>query len=361
MELTVNSKELVKGLTVAMGAVDSKPAMPILANVVLTCAKDMLVVGASDTLNHISGNVPAAVKDSGSCAVNAKYFFEIAKALPDGDIHLKLDTAQLVVKCGKVKYKINSVSTADFPAQVVVNEDVLFSASSTGLIQAIEKTLFATSVDECRPILNGCLLHTHDDLTCVVATDGHRLSLYKSKVFDGELLDKVIIPRKGLVALKKLLDGTNECKLGLVDGQLVAKTHQCTMVMRLIDGSFPDYASVIPSNYENVMKVDRVALIKALNRIGIMSGSTRCVHLHVSDHLSIVSSSADLGDAKEDIDCSYDGKELTVGCNSQFLIDALQAVATPSVIVKFIDALSPICIVPDGFDHQLELVSPMKI
>src|SRR5205823_9007507 len=211
------------------------------------------------------------------------------------------------------------------------------------LLEMIEKTQFAISADETRHNLNGVYFEVTQGNVRMVATDGHRLSLVERPAPGNFNMKKgVIVPRKGLFELRRLLaeEGTSACELGFTESSAGCRRGELTMVMRLIDGVFPDYMQVIPKEADRTVTVDRPRLLDTLQRMSILSSdrSTNAVKFELQkDLLRVTSQNPDLGDAKEEIPVTYGGTPLQIGFNARYLMDVLSVVDAQQMNVELCD------------------------
>jgi DNA polymerase-3 subunit beta len=235
------------------------------------------------------------------------------------------------------------------------------------LLEMIKKTQFAISTDETRYILNGVFFEPRADKKVrMVATDGHRLALVEREL-DGDfkLKSGVIIPRKGLFELKRLLDEAPEaeCHLGFAENSALFKKSGLTMVMRLIDGQFPEYQRVIPKEGEKQIALPKLRFLEGLKRIALLSADkSNAVKIRLSDNqLRITSHNPDLGEAKDDLDATYRGVELNIGFNARYLIDVLGAVESDEVVLELGDEHSPGVLHAPGDRSYTAVVMPMRV
>jgi DNA polymerase-3 subunit beta len=241
------------------------------------------------------------------------------------------------------------------------------AVSGPVLLEMIKKTQFAISSDETRYILNGVFFEPREKgLVRMVATDGHRLALVERELAgDFKLKSGVIIPRKGLFELKRLLDEAPdaECQLGFAENSAIFKKPGLSMVMRLIDGQFPEYQRVIPKEGEKQLLVRRDKLFDALKRISLLSADkSNAVKLSLSENLlRITANNPDLGEAKDDLEVAYRGGALTVGFNARYLLDVLGVLETDEVSVELGDEHSPGVLHPPGDRSFTAVVMPMRV
>ncbi len=258
MEFRIAADELKKALYRAQGIVERKTTMPILANVLVNATKGGVTVTAFDLDIGIVSEHPAEVSKPGAVTLSAKYVFDIVQNLPDAQVTLKkLANNYVDISSGSAHFKIVGMAAEEYPKLPKEENAPLVQISGNTLLEMIKKTQFAISSDETRYILNGVFFEPQaGGKVRMVATDGHRLSLIERELAgDFKLKSGVIIPRKGLMELKRLLDEAPdaECHLGFAENSALFKKPGLTMVMRLIDGQFPEYQRVIPKEGEKVV------------------------------------------------------------------------------------------------------------
>ncbi len=376
MELKIGVQELSRALARSQGIVEKKSTMPILSHVLLEAAKgDQLHVSATDLDISVTSQHACEVLKDGRVAVPAKQLFEIVKSLPEKDVLLKRAANNyLEVKSGAAEFRIVGLPAEDFPALPRFEKVHFVQVDPPTLLQLVELTSFAVSSDETRYNLNGVFFEPIAGTLRTVATDGHRLSLAERPV-EGDFHVKkgVIVPRKGLGEMKKLLleAGTTETKLGFVENSAVLQQPTVKLVMRLIEGVFPDYRQVIPKAGEKSFTVGRERFLDTLRRVSLLSSDkAHAVKLELSPGtLRVLSQNPDLGDAKEDVPITYEGEALKIGFNARYLIDALGALATleppavQDVVLELADDLSPGVLKPAGESATqfTGVVMPMRI
>jgi DNA polymerase-3 subunit beta len=350
MELQIGTDEFSRALYRAQGIVEKKSTMPILASVLLEATEDnKLRVSAFDLEIGVQTLHPAEVRKAGSVALKHKELYDIVRALPERMLVLKREANNRVkLTCGAAEFNIVGQPAEDYPPFPRAEKVGLVKIDRTVLSEMIEKTAFAISADETRHNLNGVYFEVGEgNLMRMVATDGHRLSMVQRELPEIFALKRgVIVPRKGLFELRRLLDeeSTGDAELGFTETSGVFKRGDVTMVMRLIDGTFPDYQQVIPKEADRTVTVDRPRLLETLKRMSLLSSdrSTNAVKLELSEgNLKVTSQNPDLGDAKEEIPVTYKGQPLQIGFNARYLMDVLQVVDAAQMNVELCDELSP--------------------
>jgi DNA polymerase-3 subunit beta len=378
MELQIGVDEFSQALYRAQGIVEKKSTMPILASVLLEASAGdggsagRLRVSAFDLEIGVTGSHPAEVMKAGAVALKHKELYDIVRALPEKAVVLRREANNRVkITSGSAEFNLVGQPAEDYPPFPRAEKVSFVSVEPAQLLEMIEKTQFAISADETRHNLNGVFLEATQGLVRMVATDGHRLALVERAIEGSFNLKRgVIVPRKGLAELRRLLDedSSGTCELGFTETSGVFRRGDLQMVMRLIDGQFPDYTQVIPKEADRTVQVDRPRFLETLRRMSLMSSdrSTNAVKLELSEgSLRVTSQNPDLGDAREDIPVAYTGAPMQIGFNARYLMDVLQVMDTPQAAVELCDELSPGVLKPVGGEPNLArytaVIMPMRI
>lgn len=372
MNFTIEKDVFLKGLGRIQGIVEKRNTIPVLANVLLEGGDGELLVTATDLEVGMRSAYPANVGKPGRITVSAKKLYEIIKELPDREVAFSAkDNCWIEVRCGKALFNIVGLAADEFPSMPPANQAKGIALSSSLCKEVIEKTFFAMSQDESKYNLNGIYLRAAegDDgwRLRLVATDGHRLSMIEKPIngtIPEELKRGLILPRKGVLELKRLAEeGEADLTLDFQDNNAVVRKDQTVVVMRLVDGEFPDYERVIPrsNDQEAIIAVD--PFLHALRRMLILSSEkSRGVKMALKPGLLEVSSSnPELGDAREELDLDYQGPEMNIGFNARYLLDILQVQNDLRISMLFKDHLSPGLLRPEKGDGFLAVVMPMRL
>jgi DNA polymerase III subunit beta len=367
MEFKIEKAALLQGLYLAQGISDRKSTMPILANVLLrTDGKDKLLVAATDLNVTVTAELPCKVDKDGGLTVGAKHLHEIVKSLPGDDLSLKrTENHYADIKAGKVEYKVVGMPDRDFPKLPNHREVKFAKVDAATLRDMIAKTFFSISTDETRYHLNGVLFESDGKVGRMVSTDGHRLSKVERPLEGGpKLAQGIIIPRKGLMEVRRALETADgQIELGIDKGHLFVRVGSVALSVKLIDAQFPPYDQVIPKENDKVVIAPRAGLLEALRRISIMSSDkTWGIKLGVKKGaLQVASDNPDLGEAREEIDVSYDGAALTVGFNAKYFIELLAEMEGDEVKLELNGELDPGLVRPADGKGYLGVVMPMRI
>lgn len=365
MEFRIQKAEFIRGLRLAQSIADRKSTMPMLANVLLrTSGKDKLLVAATDLNVSLSALLGSKNAAEGGLTVNAKSLHDIVVALPGEELSIKrADNSWAEIRAGKVTYRVVGMPDRDFP-KVPDHREAPFSELEPGVLrEMIDRTLFSVCNDETRFHLNGVLFESNGTKARMVSTDGHRLSKVERALPGGpQLTAGVIIPKKGLLEIKRVLDGAATCKLAVKTPYVFLQADDLVLAVKLIDAQFPPYEQVIPKDHKRSLVVDRHLLIDALKRAQLMSSETRGVKLSMdAGKLTIASDNPDVGEVREELEADYGGEAMAIGFNPKYVIDLLGQMASDQVALELGGELDPGLFKPLSADEYLGVVMPMRI
>jgi DNA polymerase III subunit beta len=372
MEVSILRDDLVKGLYLVQGVIERRNPLPILMNVLLETTEGGVDLTATDMEVGLRGRVTAQVKKKGAATVNARKLYEIAREVSAEEIVLKSAQPGWVdVLGGRSKFKVVGLDPKDFPELPLgerAEKGLALGIGAGALREMIDKTLFAVSSDETRFNLSGVFVTPADgDRLRMVATDGHRLAMVDRELA-GVKADQrgVIMPRKGLVEARKLLEETGDAELTLTIApkDVRLSTPTVSFFMRLVEGEFPDYRQVIPSNTTTRVQANRDDLLAALRRISLLASErSRGVKLQFErGRLEISASNPEQGEASEDLEISYTGEPLGIGFNARYLMDVL-GVYEEGEVVEFglTDEVGPAIIRSANDPDYTYVVMPMRL
>jgi len=368
MRITVERQGFLDALYWTQSTVERRNTMPILANLLIEASGSTIRLTATDLEVGVRASVEGQVEEDGKATANAKKLYEIVRELSEPSLQL---TGQknhwMEVKSGKSVFKIVGLDPREFPA-FAENEDQTFCECPGGVIgDMIDRTIFSISTDETRSNLNGAFCEeTGEGKVRMVTTDGHRLSLVERKIGNLGLIKGVIIPRKGLIELRRLVDDMEdgEISVGFSANMAFVMKDNVELFMRLIDGEFPDYSKVIPEDCPSQARVGQEDLLKALRRVSLLSSDRyRGIKFELNQNQLLISANnPDLGEATEEVDVEYTGERLTIGYNARYLLDVLGVLGQEvSVDVQFKDEQSPTVVRKEGDDSFLYVVMPMRL
>ena len=340
MELTVSREKLVRELNLLSGIVERRTTIPILSHFLLECRDGELHLVATDLDVSLSTFCPAEIQRSGGIAVGAKKFFEIVRALPDEEISLEEEEPHsLTIRGARSRFRIRGLDPENFPTLPQVDPVSELKLSLKILQKMISKIFFAISTDDSRFQLGGALLKLKNGGLEMVATDGYRLSLMECSREDIEETEGVLIPRKALQEIARF-EGEEDVIYRRGEHHLSFQFGDRELTCRILEGTFPDYTSVIASDNNRIVAIDRKALQSSIGRVALLTGDRgRAVRLTFSpDQLVISVANPDLGDAMEQVTCQYDGPEFHIGLNPYYVTQFLSVLDKDEAILELKDS-----------------------
>lgn len=365
MEFRIHKSEFVRGLRLAQSIADRKSTMPMLANVLLRVqGKNRLLCAATDLNVSITAELKISAGEEGGLTVNAKALHDIVVNLPGDEVTIrKVENNWAEIKAGKVSYRIVGMPDRDFPKVPDHKEATFTELEGATIREMIDRTLFSVCNDETRFHLNGVLFESNGSTARMVSTDGHRLSKVDRKLAKGPQLSAgVIIPKKGVLEIKKILDGAVTCKLAIKTPFVYVQVDDLVLAIKLIDAQFPPYEQVIPKGHKHTVVIDRGQLLDAVKRAQLMSSETRGVKLTFADGtLAIASDNPDVGEVREELDADYNGEQLVIGFNPKYLLEILSAVQSDQIAMELGGQLDPGLVRPLAGDDFTGVIMPMRI
>lgn len=365
--MKIHKEEFLKPLQSVAGIVERRHTLPILSNVLIQIGGDGLSFIATDLEIQITATAPqTANEESTAITVSAKKLQDIVRALPDNaEISFDNKDSRLQVKAGKSQFNLQTLPAADFPtlalSDELVSEIVLSQATLRHLFNQVQ---YAMAQQDIRYYLNGLLMILEPGVIKVVATDGHRLSLASMEAASIAQAAEAILPRKSVTELIKLLaDVDDEVRIRLGKNLVTFSFGNINLVSKVIEGKFPDYNKVIPTHYSNHVLLDRITLLRAMQRAAILSNEKfRGVRLVLTQNsMRVICNNTEQEEAEEEIEIDYTNEPLDIGFNVTYLLDVLNNIETTEVDCSFGDPNSSCLITVPGDDHFKYVVMPMRI
>lgn len=373
MEIIIKREDLLKVLLRTQGIIEKRNVMSILENVLIDVKRDRMDYTATNLEVGICGSCEVEAIKEGKMLLLAKKTLEIVRELPEEKVSLKLKgSAQgggsLEIVCGKVVFNLNSMDYKEYPSLPIYEDVDLFPVDIDKIREMIKKTIFAVSLDEKRHNLNGVFFEKDGPIIRMVATDGHRLSMIEKEERDIEnlKLDKgVILPRKGLSELKRILEDDKENKkvcIGIKGNNSVFKIEKTSMVMRLLEGEFPNYRGLIPKDNDKKIMINKSRFINSLRRVSLVSEEKlKPVKFYISaGKIEFKASNADYGEAYDEMELDYGGADLTMAFNAGYFIEVLSILDGEEVLIELKDALSPALLKTKDNSH-VSIIMPMRV
>lgn len=365
--MKTHKEEFLKPLQAVAGIVERRHTLPILSNVLIQINGEGLSFIATDLEIQITSTAPSSIdQETAAITVSAKKLQDIVRALPDGSqIVLESKDSRLQLKAGKSQFSLQTLPAEDFPKLSLSDEEVteIVLPQST-LRRLFNQVQYAMAQQDIRYYLNGLLMVLEPGMIKVIATDGHRLSLAGMEETSIGTMAEAILPRKTVVELIKLLsDVEDEVKISLGKNLVTFTFGGINLVSKVIEGKFPDYNKVVPAHYQNHVIIDRLTLLRAMQRASILSNEKfRGVRLVLTQNsLRVICTNTEQEEAEEEIEISYTNDPLDIGFNVTYLLDVLNNIESNEVDCSFGDPNSSCLITVPGNDRFKYVVMPMRI
>ena len=372
MKVTIERAELLKSLGHVHRVVERRNTIPILANVLVRAEKAALQLKATDLDLEVVEQISAEVAPAGSTTVPAHMFYEIVRKLPEGSqvvLESSSDRAVLAIRAGRSRFTLQTLPESDFPDLAAGEMTHKFTLAAADLKRLIDKTQFAISTEETRYYLNGIYLHpagSEKSATLrAVATDGHRLAQAELPLPAGAAgMPGIIVPRKTVTEVQRLIeDSQAEVTVELSTAKIRFSIGDVVLTSKLIDGTFPDYARVIPAGNDKELVVDKKEFEAAVDRVSTVSSERgRAVKLSLSAGKLVLSvTNPDSGSATEELEVEYSSDPLDIGFNSRYLLDIAAQIEGESAVLKLADPGSPTLIQDAGDEDAIYVLMPMRV
>src|SRR5512135_2481542 len=336
MKIIAKREAILGPLQAVIGVVERKQTMPILANVLLAAKGGKLSITATDLEVELVATSDVDVQRGGDITIPGRKLLDICRALPEGtEITLTLEGERMLVRARKSRFTLSTLPASEFPTVEEINAEQTVKVSQKDFKRLLEKTHFSMAQQDVRYYLNGLLLETSAKSLRSVATDGHRLALCEVDLPEGgKSGQQVIVPRKGVLELQRILGNEEQMlEVGIGSNHVRVQIGDIRFTSKLIDGRFPEYGRVIPNQPPRLVTAVRDDLRQALQRAAILSNEKyRGIRFAVKPNaLTIQSHNPEQDEAEEEVEVSYDGGELEIGFNVNYLMDALGVLEGPEV------------------------------
>ncbi len=372
MKVTLERTALLKSLGHVHRVVERRTTIPILSNVLLSASGGGLQLKATDLDLEVTETTPADVGQAGATTLPAHTLYEIVRKLPDGaqvSLESGEDSGQLQLRSGRSRFSLQALPESDFPDLAAGEMSHSFKLKANELKRLLDKTQFAISSEETRYYLNGVFLHVTEadgkPLLRAVATDGHRLARLETPAPAGAAgMPGVIVPRKAVVEVQKLIeDPEAEVTIELSPAKIRFTLGTVILTSKLIDGYFPDYARVIPTQNDKLLTVERRDFSEAVDRVSTISSERgRAVKLSLDSGKLVLSViNPDSGSAIEELEVDYDAGPLEIGFNARYLMDIASQLDSDTTLFKMNDSGSPTIIQDRDGASALYVLMPMRV
>ncbi|WP_246944322.1 DNA polymerase III subunit beta [Bacillus pinisoli] len=377
MKFSIQKDYLVQAVQDVMKAVSSRTTIPILTGIKMVATEEGVTLTGSDSDISIESFIPVEeagdeiveVEQIGSIVLQARFFSEIVKKLPQDMVQIEtLNQFQTVIRSGKAEFNLNGIDADEYPQLPEVSEENVFSIPADLLKHMIRQTVFAVSASETRPILTGVNWKIENNELQCIATDSHRLAFRKALIESANSIPaaNVVIPGKSLNELSKILDDTTDkVEIVMTEQQILFKMKNILFFSRLLDGNYPDTSRLIPTESKTDIFLNGKEFLQAIDRASLLAreGRNNVVKFSTLENglVEISSDSPEIGKVTEELQSEkVEGEELKISFSAKFMMDALKAIDSSEVRISFTGAMRPFFIQPVNDDKTLQLILPVR-
>lgn len=364
MKIICSKSNLAKGVSIVSKAVPSKTTMPILECILVDASLDIIKLTANDMELGIETTIEGEIIEHGIIALNAKIFSEIVRKLPDNDVIIETDaSSQTMISCEKAKFTIAAQSGEDFSYLPAIEKEDSIEISEFTLKEVIRQTIFSIADNDTNKMMAGELFEIEGDTLKVVSLDGHRISIRKIKLRNSYEKRKVIVPGKTLQEISKIIGGESEAdvEISFTKNHIVFEFDKTLVVSRLIEGDYFRIDQMISSDYETKVKVNKRELLDCIDRATLLikEGDKKPIIISIGDEAMELKIKSQIGSMDEEIVIEKEGKDLLIGFNPKFMIDALRVIDDEEVDLYFMNAKAP-CFIRNEQQSYIYLILPVN-
>lgn len=365
MKVVCARKDLYEGVQVVGRAVSARTSLPILGHLLITAEDDKLRIAATDLEIGMECVVPALVQEAGSMTAPARVLTEMLAALPETDVSLSVEESNTVnLKCATSEYSILGLPPEEFPMLPEVREEVSFSVEYDVLREGIRKTSFAISTDESRAILTGVLMQVSPDGLKLAATDTHRLCIQCCPMVEQEGSVNAIVPGRAMNELTRIVpEGEGTVDVTISSTQVMFKVEDTVLISRLIEGQFPNFEKVVPTEWTKKLTVPAEQFLQSTKRVAIVAreNSNRMIAETEDGRLILTAESGSVGSAHEEVEVIKEGEDTKMAFNARYLLDVLNVIDTEAVEIEMTGQVSPAVFRPQGQENYTYVLMPMQV
>lgn len=364
MKLVCTKSNLLNGVQIVSKAVPNKTTMSILECILIDATKGVITLTANDMELGIETTIDGDIIEKGIIALDAKIFLDIVRKLPDSDITIETDSSyKTTITCEKAKFNIIGKSGEDFSYLPVIEKDDNIIISQFTLKEVVRQTIFSISDNDNNKLMTGELFDINGDLLKVVSLDGHRISIRKIQLKNSYNSRKVVVPGKTLNEVSKILpgDAESDVTISFTDKHIVFEFDNTVVVSRLIEGEYFKIDQMLSSDYETKVRINKKEFINCIDRATLLvkEGDKKPIIINITDESMELKINSILGSMNEEIDIEKSGKDLMIGFNPKFLIDALRVIDDEEVDLYMVNPKAP-CFIKNIEESYIYLILPVN-
>ena len=364
MKLVCSKSNLLSGVQIVSKAVPNKTTMSILECILIDASKGVIKLTANDMELGIETIIDGDIIEKGIIALDAKIFLEIVRKLPDNDITIETDASfKTTITCEKAKFNIIGKSGEDFSYLPLIERNDSIIMSQFTLKEVVRQTIFSISDNDSNKLMTGELFDINGSEFKIISLDGHRISIRKIQLKDNYSPKKVVVPGKTLNEVSKILpgDADSDVTISFTSKHIVFEFGNTTVVSRLIEGEYFNVARMISNDYETKVKINKKELLNCIDRATLLvkEGDKKPIIMNITDASMELKINSIVGSMNEDIDIDKTGKDLMIGFNPKFLIDALRVIDDEEVELYMVNPKAP-CFIKNAEESYIYLILPVN-
>lgn len=364
MKIVCNKSDLVKGVNIVSKAVPGKTTMPILECILIDATTDIIKLTANDMELGIQTEIAGEIIDRGMIAIDAKIFSEIVRKLPDNEVSIETDDRlQTTIVCEKAKFDISGKPGNEFAYLPIIEKDDSIVISQFTLKEVIRQTIFSIADTESNKLMTGELFEIKDNVLRVASLDGHRISIRKIELKNPVSDYKMVVPGKTLIEISKILSGEAESmvEISYTNNHIVFEFDNTIVVSRLIEGDYFKIDQMLSSDYDTKVRINKKEFLNCIDRATLLikEGDKKPIIIDIQDEMMELKIKSQIGSMNEEIMISKNGKDLLIGFNPKFLIDALRVIDDEEVTLYLMNAKAP-CFIKDETESYIYLILPVN-
>lgn len=364
MKLICNKSELLKGVNIVSKAVPVRTTMAILECILIDASANKIKLTANDMELGIETIIDGEILEAGIIALDAKIFLEIVRKLPDNEVTIETDAAfKTLITCEKAKFNIIGKSGEDFSYLPYVERKDSITMSQFTLKEVIRQTIFSITDNDANKLMSGELFEINENLLKVVSLDGHRISIRNIELKNSYEHKKVIVPGKTLNEISKIIPGSAEedVMIFLTENHIVFEFDQTMVVSRLIEGEYFKIEQMLSSDYETKLTIHKKELLDCIDRASLLikEGDKKPIIMNITDDSMELKINSFIGSMNEEIDIEKEGKDILIGFNPKFYIEALRVIDDESITIYMVNPKAP-CFIKDENESYIYLILPVN-
>ena len=364
MKITCQKSELAKGVNIVSKAVPTRTTMAILECILIDASTNEIKLTANDMEIGIETIIEGNIEERGIIALDARFFSDIVRKLPDSEVTIETDPSfKTVITCEKANFTIVGKSGEDFAYIPIIPRNEPIVISQFTLKEVIRQTIFSIADNENNKLMTGELFEIEENRLKVVSLDGHRISIRNIELKESYENKKVVVPGKSLTEISKIIPGSTEEQVNLfiTDNHIIFEFDKTTVVSRLIEGEYFKIDQMLSSDYETKFKINKRELLDCIDRATLLvkEGDKKPIIMNITDGNMELKINSVIGSMEEDIEIGKEGKDILIGFNPKFFIDALRVIDEEEVTIYMVNPKAP-CFIKDDNDKYIYLILPVN-